>query len=113
MLTIFWPRPKYAEFHQLQNLGADRGVHLDDLGKRRRVGFRIGRKARELRVRGRHRRDALELADQRGQRGILHELVQRMGLLDDRAQRIAVAGLVQELMGDRQRAHDGFASRLA
>ena len=36
-----------------------------------------------------------------------------MRLLDDRAQRLAVAGLVQELMGHGQRAHDRFALRLA
>jgi hypothetical protein len=36
-----------------------------------------------------------------------------MRLLDDRAQGLAVAGLVQELMGHGQRAHDGFAFRLA
>ena len=36
-----------------------------------------------------------------------------MGLLDHRAQRLAVAGLVQELVGHRQRPHDGFALRLA
>ena len=36
-----------------------------------------------------------------------------MGLLDDRAQCFAVTGLVQELMRDRQRTHDGFALGLA
>ena len=36
-----------------------------------------------------------------------------MRLLDHRAQRFTVAGLVQELMGHGQRAHDGFAFRLA
>ena len=36
-----------------------------------------------------------------------------MGLLDHRAQRLAVAGLVQELVGHRQCPHDGFALRLA
>ena len=83
------------------------------LANMRAVGFRIGREAREFGVGGRHGGNALELADERGQRRVLHELVQRMRLLDDRAQRFAVAGLVQELMGDGQRAHDGFAFRLA
>jgi hypothetical protein len=35
--------------------------------------------------------------------------VQVVRLLDHRAQRFAVAGLVQELVRDRQRPHDGFA----
>ena len=75
--------------------------------------FGSGRQARQFGVGRRHGGNAFELAHERGQRRVLHELVQRMGLLDDRAQRFAVAGLVQELMGHRQRAHDGFALRLA
>jgi hypothetical protein len=39
--------------------------------------------------------------------------VEVVRLLDDGAQRFAVTGLVQELVGDRQRPHDGFALGLA
>jgi hypothetical protein len=106
-------QPEVRGIHELQHFRADRGVHLDDLREGGGIRLRIRGEPRELRICRRYRGDALELAHERRQRRVLHELVQRMRLLDDRAQRFAVARFVEELVRDGQRPHDRLAFRLA